>query len=347
MGRSGPVRRPTLQTVAARANVSRATASRVLTGSPLASPQARERVTAAAQALGYVPNRLARGLTKRRTGSVAVVSCAATGSWDPFEVELAARISRELARVDLHALWATAPIGPRYRRAEEYLTGGSVDGVVLLALHTGHPLPAALLRAGIPTVVSGRPPDPSLGLPYVDADNRRGAEVAVHWLRQRGRTRIGTVTGSQTMTAGVDRLAGYLAGLEIPASARRWPALTASGHFTARGGERAMDALLRRDARLDAVFVASDLMALGALKALIRAGRRVPDDVAVVGFDGLDSLAEIWSGPSLTSVRQPIAGMGRELAQLLAARADASSPQAGPVADSRILPTEMLLGHTA
>jgi DNA-binding LacI/PurR family transcriptional regulator len=149
------------------------------------------------------------------------------------------------------------------------------------------------------------------------------------------------------MTAGVDRLAGYLAGLEIPASARRWPALTASGHFTARGGERAMDALLRRDARLDAVFVASDLMALGALKALIRAGRRVPDDVAVVGFDGLDSLAEIWSGPSLTSVRQPIAGMGRELAQLLAARADASSPQAGPVADSRILPTEMLLGHTA
>jgi len=147
-----------------------------------------------------------------------------------------------------------------------------------------------------------------------------GARSAVDHLIAAGRRTIATITGPQDMTAGIDRQAGYERALR---AAGREPdaSLVEPGEFTQESGVRAMQELLRRCPDLDAVFVASDLMASGALRVLRAAGRRVPADVAVVGFD--DSPIALTAQPPLTSVRQSPEVMGRELVELLFGRIEA------------------------
>jgi DNA-binding LacI/PurR family transcriptional regulator len=197
-------------------------------------------------------------------------------------------------------------------RAEGFLAAGHVDGVLLISLHGSDPLPEDLAARGIPVVVGGRPP--SSVVTYVDVDNQRGAGLAVQHLIDVGRHRIATIAGPQDMPAGADRLAGYhealaTAGLAVDKR------LVEIADFSMEGGRSAMERLLRRAPDVDGVFVASDLMAMGALSALQAAGRRVPQDVAVVGFD--DSPLAAQSKPALSSVHQPIEEMGREMARLL------------------------------
>jgi DNA-binding LacI/PurR family transcriptional regulator len=173
-------------------------------------------------------------------------------------------------------------------------------------------LPASLQRHRIPVVVGGRPE--GSGIPYVDVDNRRGAGAAVQHLLDLGRERVATIAGPQDMAAGADRLAGYherVARAGRPAGSE----LVEIGDFTLDGGRAAMERLLARTPAPDAVFVASDLMALGAMGALRDAGLSVPGDVAIVGFD--DSPLAITTQPQLSSVRQPIEEMGREMSRLL------------------------------
>ncbi|GAA3196329.1 substrate-binding domain-containing protein [Actinocorallia longicatena] len=184
-------------------------------------------------------------------------------------------------------------------------------------------------------VVSGRPLTPS-DLPYVDTDNAGGAELAVRHLLSLGRRRIATIAGPQDMVAGIDRLAGYRRALND--SDLR--SLITTGDFTRDSGLDAMRQLLRDDPEIDAVFAASDLMALGALQALRAAGRRVPEDVAVIGFD--DAPAAACSEPPLSTVRQPIAAMGREPARMVL-RLSAGEPVESPV----VFPTELVLRDTA
>jgi DNA-binding LacI/PurR family transcriptional regulator len=187
-----------------------------------------------------------------------------------------------------------------------------VDGVLLVSLHGPDPLPDELRARGIPVVVGGRPP--SAGITYVDVDNRRGAAMAVEHLLADGRRQVATIAGPQDMPAGSDRLAGYheaLGSAGLPINEQ----LVEIADFSLEGGRSAMERLLARAPRLDAVFVASDLMGVGALSALQAGGRSVPDDVAVIGFD--DSPLAAQAQPPLSSVRQPIEEMGREMAQLL------------------------------
>jgi DNA-binding LacI/PurR family transcriptional regulator len=204
---------------------------------------------------------------------------------------------------------------PHRGRLERYVTGGHVDGVLLASLHGDDPLPSTLERAGVPAVLVGRPPG-EVAASYVDADNRGGARLAVDHLARRGRRRIATITGPQDMGVGQDRLDGYLDGL---AAAGLAGDLVEAGDFTEEGGAAAMARLLARPGPpVDAVFAASDLMAAGALRALRAAGRRVPDDVAVVGFE--DSAVARYTQPPLTTVRQPIEEMGRQATRLLLAK---------------------------
>lgn len=181
------------------------------------------------------------------------------------------------------------------------------------------PLSGMVDRLGLPAVFGGRPvPGPgdrSHGYTYVDADNRGGAREAVRHLVSLGRERVATITGPLDQAASVDRLNGYRDVL-LDSS----PHLIVEGDFTQQGGADAMAVLLDRCPDLDAVFVASDLMAVGALRALRERERRVPEDVAVVGFDDLASIAEA-THPPLTTVYQDIEGMGRLMARLLFNRA--------------------------
>jgi len=326
----------TLEEVALRAGVSRATVSRVVNDSPRVSPEVRRQVEAAIQHLGYVPNRAARSLVTRRSGSVAVVIAEPTPRLfsDPFFPRLLRGVSAALSASDLQLVLLMPASPDEARRTGDYLAAGHVDGALMVSLHGADPLPARLAAAGVPMVAAGRPPH-GTAASYVDVDNRGGARTAVEHLIEGGRRVIATIAGPNDMTPGIDRLGGYRDAL---AAADRDvdPSLEAVGDFTQESGTLAMERLLSARPDLDAVFVASDLMAAGAISALASAGRRVPEDVAVVGFD--DSPVATSIRPPLTSVRQPIEEMGHEMARLLI---DAVGGRE-PVSRRVILATELI-----
>ncbi|MGH3736695.1 MAG: LacI family DNA-binding transcriptional regulator [Micromonosporaceae bacterium] len=327
-------RRPTLEAVALRAGVSRATVSRVVNGNPNVSEPVRDVVNRAVTELGYVPNPAARSLVTQRTDSMAlIISEPPTRifSDDPFFAGVIRGVSQELNAAGRQLVLMMTEANADHSRIERYVAGGHVDGVMLVSLHGADPLPGALSRLRVPVVGGGRPLA-RVAMPYADSDNTGGAETAVRHLLARGRRRIATIAGPQDMNAGIDRLAGYRAALSD--SDRR--SLVAVGDFTRESGERAMRQLLADDPRLDAVFVASDPMALGALRALHSAGRRVPEDVAVVGFDDNDSAR--YADPPLTTVQQPVEELGREMVRLLLRSSSAEAPT-----DPVILPTELVV----
>ncbi|WP_326829561.1 LacI family transcriptional regulator [Streptosporangium sp. NBC_01810] len=305
--------RPTLEKVAARAGVSRATASRVVNGSTRVAPQIREAVNRAVDELGYVPNQAARSLVTQRADSIALVfpePATRVFSEDPTFSGIIRGVSMEIEEADKQLVLMLTGLAGGYQRVERYATNGHVDGVIIASMHGTDPLPGVLARRGVPVVCSGRPSVPS-SLPYVDMDNAGGAERAVRHLVEQGRRRIATIAGPQDMIAGIDRLNGYRAVLRD--SDRR--SIVAVGDFTRESGAVAMRQLLADDPEIDAVFVANDLMALGALPALRQAGRQVPGDVAIVGFD--DIPAASYAEPPLTTVRQPTVEMGRRLARMV------------------------------
>jgi DNA-binding LacI/PurR family transcriptional regulator len=326
----------TLDEVARVAGVSRATVSRVVNGSPKVSADVRRTVERAIDRLGYVPNRAARSLVTRRSDSIAVVITEPASRLfnDPFFPRLVRGISAALSARDQQLVLLMPSDDVDERRSVRYLTAGHVDGVILVSLHGDDPLPEQLVARRIPSVVLGRP-SRGVDVDYVDADNRDGGRRATAHLVQRGRRRIATITGPKDMVAGIDRLAGYrdaLADAEIPVD----DALIATGDFTQAGGEAAMERLLEARPDLDAVFCASDLMAVAALGVLQSAGRRVPEDVAVVGYD--DSPIATTTRPALSSVRQPIEDMGREMVNLLSG----SIEQNGRVPRHIVLATELI-----
>jgi len=330
--------RPTLEKVALRAGVSRATVSRVVNGNPNVSEAIRTAVMRAVDELGYLPNPAARSLVTRRTDSVALIisePSARVFSDDPFFAGVIRGVSLQLEAASRQLVLMMTEATADHSRIERYVAGGHVDGVMLVSLHGADPLPSSLSRLGLPVVCGGRPLA-RVALPYIDCDNRGGSQAAVWHLARLGRRRIGTIAGPQDMNAGIDRLAGYRSALRE--TDRR--SLVAVGDFTRESGETAMRQLLDDDPALDAVFVASDPMAMGALRALHQAGRRVPDDVAVVGFD--DNDAARYSVPPLTTVRQPVEALGRGMVRLLLRNLDGET-----TLDPVILPTELVVRESA
>ncbi|GAB3205376.1 LacI family DNA-binding transcriptional regulator [Marinactinospora thermotolerans] len=307
--------RPTLEMVAERAGVGRGTVSRVINGSQQVSKATRESVLRAVRELGYVPNKAARTLVTQRTDTIALVVSERDDRLfaQPFFAGIVRGVSSVLNDRGLQLLLATARTAAEHERLAEYLTGHHVDGVLSVSLHSDDPLPGLLERAGVPYVHGGRPLDAEpRAVHFVDTDNVGGARAATLYLVEGGRERVATIAGPQDMVAGIDRLRGYRGALE-EVGRRVDPALLAYGDFSYEGGEAAMRELLA--ARPDAVFAASDLMALGALRVVKEAGMRVPEDIAIIGYD--DSDLALHSDPPLTSVHQPIERMGREMARIL------------------------------
>ncbi len=319
-------RLPTLEDVAEVAGVSRATVSRVINGVRNVNPELHEVVWNAVAATGYVPNRAARSLVTRRTGTVAlVVSDSETHDDDPFMSRFFAdpyfgRVVGGLLSVlrASGAQLALQMVGSEEARARLVgdLRQGQADGVVVLSLHPADTLPQMLVDGGLAAVLVGRPARP-VPISYVDLANDTGAALAADRLVGRGCQRIAMISGPVDVPASADRIAGF-----TRAMARHGHAYIPSvaGNFTRDSGERAMRELIHDHPDLDGVFAANDLMAQGALAALAEAGRRVPDDVAVVGFD--DSSAALAARPALTTIRHPLEDMAAESARMLLARID-------------------------
>jgi DNA-binding LacI/PurR family transcriptional regulator len=306
---AGRMGKPTLADVAALAGVSQATASRVLNGSARVSTGARGHVQDAMARLGYVRWRAPRARAPR-TGSIAAIVTESSARFfsDPFFARLLWGASRTLSAQGLQLAFLAVHDHNEYTAAERYIRGGSVEGVMLISAHGHDPLLATLQSANIPIVVCGRPMTPC-GAVYVDADNTGGGHTATAHLIRTGRRRIVTIAGPRDMSSGIDRLAGYTRTLQDAAL----PALIGYGDFSQASGEHAMTRLLEHRPDLDAVFAASDPMAAGALRALRRAGRRIPDDVALIGFDD-DPIAQ-HTIPRLTTIRQPVEEQGATMAR--------------------------------
>ncbi|MEW9553521.1 LacI family DNA-binding transcriptional regulator [Nonomuraea sp. NPDC050783] len=308
--------RPTLEAVAARAGVSKSSVSRVINGAPTVAPSIREVVLRAVRELGYVPHAAARNLATRRTNAVAlVVSDPPKGlvSDDPMFSAVVRQASRKLEAAGKQVVLMLAGSDDGRARVVDYVAAGHVDGVMLVSMHGADSLPATLARRGLPVVSLGRT---NPAVPYVDNDNPRGADLAVRHLLDRGRRRVATITGPLDMTAAQERLTGYHAAMRETGHR----SIVALGDFTRVSGADAMRQLLQDDPALDAVFAANDLMAIGALRTLRESGRRVPDDVAVIGFDDIE--AALYTSPPLTTVHSPMTTWASATVDLLLALFD-------------------------
>ncbi len=308
---------PTLEEVAAVAGVSRSTVSRVINGSTKVSPDALERVKEAVERLNYVPNRAARSLVNRQTMSIALVVPEETSRFfsDPYFAEVVHGITHAMEASDyvlnLNVASRVAPSS----KTSRYLRSGNVDGALVVSHHSGDVFLSGL-GDSLPVVYGGRPVSADRpNVYYVDVDNAEASAMGTRHLIGLGRTRIATIAGPVDMPAGIDRTTGWARALE---EAGMESDLVEHGDFTAAGGARAMRALLDRDPGIDAVFVASDLMATGAVTVLRERGAAIPDDVAIVGFD--DSPAATSGVVQLTTVRQPSHEMGEKMAGMLLAR---------------------------
>lgn len=322
--------------VAEAAGVSRGTVSRALNGGRNVSGPALSAINKAVKRTGYVINPHARSLATRRSKSVAFVLSEPQDKLfeDPNFHLLLHGCTQALAEQDITVLVTLAGTPEERKRVSRFVTAGHVDGVLLVSSHTGNPLLDELLAQGVPVVTCGRPMGHERNLSYVAADDRDGARQMVRYLRSRGYRRIGMITGPLDTSGGVDRLAGYRDVLGVVPES-----LVVAGDYTQAGGDAAMSRLLARSSDVDAVFVASDLMAAGALAALRRAGRRVPEDVAVAGFD--DSRIAAACHPPLTTIRQPWARISTEMARLLLRLVDGDENAAV------ILPTELVIRESA
>lgn len=332
-----PKRMPTLDEVAARAGVSRTAASRVINNAPHVSRAKREAVQRAVRELHFVPNPSAQALASRRVGAVVLaVSSDEPGLFaDPFFAEVVVGVSEALEQTELELilLLANAPRGRE--RFERLLRSRRADGVMLMALRGDDPLGRLGEEVDMPVVFGGLPLN---GEPtwYVDADNRGGARLAAEHFARTGRRRPVMITGQVDARAAVAREQGFTDGLTLSGL----PLLGVEpGQFTEEGGAEAMERLLRTHPDPDAVFAASDAMAIGALRTLRDRGLRVPEDVAVIGFNDLASARH--TSPPLTTVHQPVRALGQEMARMLVSAIEGHSPS--PL----ILPTRLTVRESA
>lgn len=329
---------PTLDMVAVEAGVSRATVSRVVNGSTQVRPDVVRLVNEAIGRLNYIPNRAARSLASRQTYAVALLVPENTARFfgDPFFASIVQGISASLEPTDYVLNLLVARSDP-HGKTQRYLAGGNVDGALVVSHHADDHHLTALSRT-LPVVFGGRPNGTGAAHLYsVDVDNVEGAAQATRHLLERGRRRIGTITGPMDMPAGLDRLTGWRRTLRAAGLAD--DALEMSD-FTTQGGASAMGRLLDRFDDLDGVFVSNDLMARGALRTLTARGRSVPSDLALVAYD--DGPAAVESEPQLTTIRQPSHQMGCAMTQMLL---DILAGQAPPDR-ALLLPTELVVRGT-
>jgi len=311
--------------------------SRVLNGQGNVSLAAETAVRRAVAETGYVVNRAARSLKTSRTGSIVMVLSEPQERLfeDPNFSVLMRVATNQLAERDMSLVLMIAGDDGGRERVARYLRGGHADGTLLVSTHAGDPLLEAIERSGVPAVACGAVLGRESVIPYAAADDRGGARDMTAYLVEQGRRRIGMITGPLDTPGGSLRLEGFTGVLGRRATKQ----MIVHGDYTQDGGEEAMRRLLATVPDLDAVFVASDLMAAGALQALHEAGRRVPQDVAVGGFD--DSAIATATRPALTTVRQPLEKVAEETVRLLIARLD--EQQVEPV----VLPTELVVRDSA
>lgn len=323
-------KRPTQADVARIAKVSQAMVSYVVNNnSALSVPmETRQRILDAIDELGYVPDKIARSLRTRRTSTIA---CVIPDITNPFHPVFAQGLQRVAERYGYDLiLYNTEREVERERKVVQSLQEGRVDGVAITPLYLSAEELRGLLEMHLPVVVQGMRTMPLQldGFPIdtLYVNNVAAACTAVTYLIRRGHTRIGMIGGQRDTPAGYDRLLGYRQALEEYHIALDED-LVQKSDFKEEGGYHSMQALLALDDRPTAVFAASDLMAVGALVAIKEMGLRVPNDIALIGFDDIP-IAKLVS-PSLTTIAQFQDKLGQRAAEMLFERLNGQAGDSG------------------
>lgn len=326
----------TLESVGELAGVSRSTVSRVINGSPGVSAKAEQAVHDAVARLGYIPNRMARSLASRKAAVVTALIPENMDRFfgDPFFGTIISGIEAYISSTDL-VLNLMVTSERSFQKTLSFLAGGQSDGILVLSHHTSHKMVEALEQR-VPVVYGGHPLHDPANASYVDVDNREAARKAARHLVKRGCKRIAVVTGPGDMPSARERLQGYLDVVEVTGTTGP----IEKADYSAQSGAIATRRLLQRGEPFDGLFAANDLMARAAVDVLIAAGKRIPEDVAVVGFD--DSKVATSSEPYLTTVRQDSWQQGWLMAELIANQLSSSREPR-----SIQLPTELVVRQTA
>jgi len=304
----------TLEDIARQAGVSRSTVSRVLNQHPNVRENVRQRVLEVIEKTGYHPNAAARALASHRSWMVGLVLSRSLSAFftDPYYPRLiqgiAQACNQENFTLGLFLVSSKADEEKIYARLSRK---GYMDGVLVQSGPAGDHLIDRLIQTEVPLVIVGRPPHTN-EVSFIDVDNVRAAYTAVSHLIRLGYRGIATITGPRITAVGQDRITGYRKALE-ERGREVDEALIAEGDFTEMSGYFAMQRLL--PARPDAVFAASDIMAIGAMRAVREAGLSVPEDVAFVGFDDLPLTSQ--PDPPLTTIRQPVFQFGVRAVEML------------------------------
>ncbi len=333
----GADRRPTINDIAKRAGLSKASVSRALNGKQDVDPDTRQRVMTLATQMGYVPSASARALSNGRSNCLGLL--VPTLTW-PWILEVLRGVAAEIESSGYSLILYTTAEGEESERAfmSQVVPAGAVDGLALVIPLGMLDYVEHLAKGGLPVVVvddRGHYPD----LPTVATTNVEGGRTATRHLIEEGRQRIAMLNGPRDFGCNRERLEGYKSALK-EAGLRFDPRHVIDSDFKETGGASAMSALLEADPRLDAVFVANDMMAFGAMRALRSAGRLIPDDVAVVGFD--DVPASAMTHPPLTTIRQPLYEMGRTAASMVMA-----AVRGEPIAQRIELPTSLVIRESS
>jgi DNA-binding LacI/PurR family transcriptional regulator len=334
-----PSKKPriTYSDIATEAGVSKATVSRVLNDDGKVDEDRRKRVLETVEKMGYQRHRAASALASGRTGMIAIViDDDLSVLSDPFYATVASGISRVLMRNDLQPLLLVAEMNSVDGPVAHYLQGGEVDGAIFFQLHEST-LVRKLEKIGLPQVIVGTPHS-NMDFVYVDCDNFGGGLQAAKHFFDLGRTTIGTITGDIVATAGKQRLDGFLQAYREHGKVAS-KKLIAEGDYSLESGRHAMKRLLEENPNLDAVFAANDLMAIGAIAVAEEMGKRVPEDIVIIGFD--DSLVAQTSRPPLSSIKQDVVKLGETAADLLISKLKGETP------DSVILPVELVNRQSA
>ena len=320
-------KRATVHEVATEAGVSRGTVSRVLNGERYVSAEARSAIEAAIAKTGYVPNLAARNLVMQRSQAIAFLVHEPHSMFveDPNIGDILLGANRALSTAGYLMTTLVIDSADDTERIGRYLSGGVVDGIIVVSARQHDPLTAIIRRLGLPAAFVGHPPDID-DIPFVGIDNRKAAESITRRLLETGRRRVGMVAAALDRDSGADRLAGFTAATGDAFD----PALVSSVDlYSYSEGVRGMRELLQREPAIDGVFAASDSLAAGAMDVLREAGYRVPVDVGVVGFDN-----SVWAQrcePALSTVDQPAAGLGERAAQSILAQLAGEAPQLGGI----------------
>ena len=307
-------RRPTINDIATKVGLSKASVSRALNGKQDVDPETRKRIFKIATQMGYVPSATARALSNGRSNCLGLLVPSLT--W-PWILEVLRGVAEEIERSGYSLMLYTTANGEDSERAfmSQVVPAGAVDGLALVIPPGMFEYIGELAKRGMPVVViddRGHHPE----FPTVATTNLEGGRSATQHLIDLGRRRIAMLNGQLEFGCNRDRLEGYKSALQ-DAGIRFESRHTMTGYFTEESGASGIARVLEADPKVDAVFAANDLMAFGAMRAIRNAGRRIPDDVAVVGFD--DIPASAITHPPLTTVHQPLYEMGRKAAGMVMA----------------------------